>query len=66
MPTPKTVHRVELTLSEPKKHSGKYVVAGTESDRYPQYFYLRRDWFPSPTLPMNVDLVIQVPNAEVK
>ena len=51
----------ELTfvLSEPKKHSGKYVQVGTESDTYPNYMYFRKDWFPNSALPQKVCLTVE-------
>lgn len=39
------MHTITLILSEPKKHSGKYVINGTQGDAYPQFMYLRKEWF---------------------
>jgi hypothetical protein len=43
-----------LKLEEPKKHSGKYVVDGSQDDQYPNYMYLKKEWFPNKNLPKTV------------
>lgn len=52
---PKTLR---LIFDEEKKHSGKYVVDGTQEDTYPQYYYLKKEWFDKRVLPRTVEMVI--------
>ena len=49
---------LNCTLSEPKKWSGKYIVEGTESDNWPTYFYLKKEWFDNNELPERVTITI--------
>jgi len=51
-------HTVRLSLSEAKKHSGKYVVKGTESAQYPQYYYLPKLWFDGQQLPTSCSMTV--------
>ncbi len=55
--TPNTPNTIMLKLSEPKKHSGKYVVVGTEGDMYPVFIYLRKEWMRG-DLPTNVNMTL--------
>lgn len=54
-------HVISLTLAEPKKSCGKYVVDGTENDPYPNYLYLKNEWLQGRSgknLPKNVEVEI--------
>lgn len=45
------MNRITLNFVESKKHSHKYVVAGTENDQYPNMIYVRKDWIGNPATP---------------
>lgn len=49
---------VKLILEESKKHSGKYVVDGTQGDTYPKYHYIPKEWF-NGKLPPNVEMTVR-------
>ena len=49
---------ITLELLEPKKHSGKYVVPATKSDRYPTILYIPRDWLDGET-PTKISLTVE-------
>jgi hypothetical protein len=49
---------LSLTLAEPKKHSGKYTVDGTEKDQWPTYYYLKKEYFGG-DLPQKVEMTIR-------
>lgn len=51
--------QLTLKLIEPKKHSGKYVLEGTERDQWPTMMYLKKDWFPNEQLPNIVKLTVE-------
>lgn len=50
---------VKLSLTEEKKHSGKYVVQGTENDQYPSYYYFPKKWFEGEKLPDFVEMSVK-------
>lgn len=51
--------KLTLVLQETKKHSGKYVVKGTEMEMYPTMYYLKKEYFPNKILPPVVNLTIE-------
>lgn len=54
-PTKLTFHLVEH-----KKHSGKYVLEGTEDQVYPTMMYFRKEWFPDPSkLPPSIQVTVE-------
>jgi hypothetical protein len=53
---------LQLTLAEPKKSCGKYVVNGTENDNYPTFLYLKNEWLggrSGSSLPREVTILIE-------
>lgn len=50
---------LQFNLAEPKKHSGKYILNGTENDMYPVAMYFRKEWFENNQLPQKVQVTIE-------
>lgn len=48
-----------FNLVEVKKHSGKYVLQGTEGAEYPTAMYFRKEWFKDQSLPKQVTMMLQ-------
>lgn len=53
------ITKLQFTLSEMKKHSGKYILDGTENDQWPTTMYFKKEWFDTPSLPQKVTITIE-------
>jgi hypothetical protein len=51
---------VRLKLVATKKHSGKYVVIGTEKDVFPVYLYIRREWVRGENQPLPANVLLTI------
>jgi hypothetical protein len=52
--------KILLKLAKPKKHSGKYVVIGTENDVYPIYMYIRKEWMQKKDQPLPTNILLTI------